>query len=134
MAADDFNPADLDELVAALRGADPTHELIRSVSLNPDEVQLPGVWVRFDQLEEDVLAGLTVRVTVHMIVSSAGGFARQLAGLAELRNLVKPVLATYGGPAGPTTRVGVILSTSAGAQPMPALAVPLDLSTRQPEE
>lgn len=134
MAVDDFNPADLDELVDAIKAADPTHELIRSASLNPDEVQTPGVWVRFDQLEEDVLAGLTVRVTVHLIVSNAGGFARQLAGLAQLRNVVKPVLDTYGGPTGPTSRVGVILSTSAGAQPMPALAVPLELSTHQPEE
>lgn len=134
MAVDDFNPADLDELVEAINATDPTHELIRSASLNPDEVQLPGVWVRFDELEEDNLAGLTVRVTVHLIVPNAGGFARQLAALAELRNTVKPALDTFGGPTGPTERLGVILSNSAGAQPMPAFAVPLELSTHQPEE
>lgn len=130
MAADDFNPADVDELVAAIRAADPDADVIRSVSINPTEVQLPGVWVRFDGLEEDVLAGLTVKLTVHVIVPNAGGFARVLAGLAQLRNLVKPVLTTYGGPTGPTTRTGVILPSS--TQPMPALAIPLDLLTDQP--
>lgn len=132
MAVDDFNPADLDELVAAIKAADPTGEAIRSASLNPDEVQLPGVWVRFDGLAYDQLAGLTVRVTLHLIVGNAGGFSRVLGKLAALHNLVKPVVAGYGGPTGPTTRTSVILPTN--TQPMPALAVPLDLLTSQPEE
>lgn len=132
MAADDLNPADIAEVVAAIRAADPGADVIRSVSTDPAEVQLPGVWIRFDGLEENILAGLTVKLTLHLIVANAGGFARVLAGLAELRNLVKPVLTTYGGPNGPTTRTAVILPSS--TQPMPALAVPLDLLTTQPEE
>lgn len=132
MAVDDFNPADIDTLVAAIAAADATHETIRTVSLNPDEVQLPGVWVRFDGLEENVLAGLTVKLTLHLIVANAGGFSRVLAGLADLRNLVKPVLTTFGGPSGPTARTSVLLPGNTA--PMPALAVPLDLLTTQPEE
>ena len=129
MAVDDFNPADLDELVDALGALDPV--VVRSVSLNPDEVNLPGIWIRFDGLNDNVLAGLTVRLTLHLIVGNGGGFARVLAALADMRNLVKPVVAGYGGPTGPTARTSVILS--AGTQPMPALAIPLDLLTSQEE-
>jgi hypothetical protein len=132
VAVDDFNPADLDELTAAIKGADPTGELIRSASLNPDEVQVPGVWVRFDGLAYDVLAGLTVKLTLHLIVPNAGGFARVLGKLAELHNLVKPVVAGYGGPSGNTTRTGVLLPGNS-SNPMPALAIPLDLLTDQEE-
>lgn len=132
MAVDDFNPADLVELVDAIKAADPSGELIRSVSFNPDEVKVPGVWLRFDGLDDGILAGLTVKLTLHLIVPNAGGFGRVLAQLAELRNLVKPVVATYGGPNGPTVRTGVILSTT--TQPLPALAIPLDLLTTQDEE
>lgn len=132
MAVDDFVPADIDELVTALLAADPTHEVIRSVSLNPDEVQLPGIWIRFDGLDDNLLGGLTVKLTVHLIVANAGGFARVLAALAGMRNLVKPVIAGNGGPSGQTTRTSVILSPN--SQPMPALAIPLDLLTSQPEE
>jgi hypothetical protein len=131
VAVDDFNPADIDELLAAVKAADPTGELIRTVSLNPDEVQLPGVWVRFDGLDDNLLAGLTVKLTLHLIVPNAGGFSRVLGKLAELRNIVKPVIAVYGGPNGPTSRTSVILSTN--TQPMPALAIPLDLLTTQEE-
>lgn len=130
MSVDDLNPADLDELVTALKAAG-TPEQIRSVSLDSDRLQLPGVWVRFDGLRENVLAGLTVRVTLHLIVPAAGGLRRQLAALAELRNVVAPVVKSYGGPSGDTTRVGVILP--AGPPALPALAVPLDLLTSQEE-
>lgn len=133
MAVDDFEPTDLDELVEAIKAADPTHELIRSVSLNPDEVKLPGVWIRFDGLDDNLLGGVTVNLTLHLIVANAGGFARVLAGLAQLRNLVKPVVVGYGGPNGRTTRTSVILPGNTST-PMPALAMPLDLLTSQPEE
>lgn len=131
MAVDDFNPADLDELVAALKAADPSAEVIRSVSFNPDEVNVPGIWIRFDGLDDDLLAGCTVKLTLHLIVANAGGFARVLAALAGMRNLVKPVVAGYGGPSGTTTRTSVLLSGTAA--PLPALAVPLDLLTSQEE-
>lgn len=132
MAVDDFNPEDIAELIAAVQATDPTKELIRTVSMDPDKVRLPGVWVRFDGLDDNVLAGVTVKLTLHLIVQNAGGFTRVLAELAQLRNLVKPAVAGYGGPNGPTTRTSVILA--ANAQPMPALAIPLDLLTSQPEE
>lgn len=131
MAVDDFNPADIDELVAELIAADPSREIVRSASLNPDEVNVPGVWVRLDSLDKGTLSGLRVRLTLHMIVSPAGGFARTLAQLAGMWNLLRPVVARYGGPTGPVTRVSVILA--ANAAPMPALAVPLDLLTEQEE-
>lgn len=133
MPVDDLNPADLDELATALYDADPTHELIRSATLNPDEVQLPGIWIRFDGLGAGTLAGLTVRTTLHLIVPNAGGVARVLGKLAELYNVARPVIAGYGGPSGDVLRTGVLLPSNA-AQPMPALAVPLDLLTSQPEE
>lgn len=129
MNVDDFNPDDLDELVAAIKAANPAGDIIRSVSMNPDEVQLPGVWLRFDAVEYGNLAGLTVKLTLHLIVANAGGYARVLAALAGMLNLVKPVVAGYGGPNGPITRTAVLLSSS--TQPTPALAVPLDLLTEQ---
>lgn len=130
MAVDDLNPADLAELVTALKAAG-TPEQIRSVSLDPDKVQLPGIWVRFDGVRENSLAGLTVRTTVFLIVPAAGGISRQLAALAELRNVVAPVIKSYGGPNGDTTRTGVILPSGPAA--LPSLAVPLDLLTSQEE-
>lgn len=130
MAVDDFNPADIDELVADLLAADPDHDTLRSVSLNPDEVNLPGVWVRFDGLDDNLLAGVTVKLTLHLIVGNSGGFSRVLDQLAAMRNLIKPVLVRYGGPNGPTVRTSVILP--ANTTPMPALAMPLDLLTNQP--
>lgn len=131
MAVDDFNPDDLDELVDALKGADPSGEIIRSVSIDPDELQLPGVWVRFDGLTDNLLAGVTVNLTLFLIVPNAGGIKRVLAALAGLRNTVLPVVRTYGGPNGPTTRSSVLLPGTTPT-PMPALAVPLDLLTSQP--
>lgn len=132
MAVDDFNPADLDELAAALKATDPAGDVLRSVSLNPDEVQLPGIWIRFDGLGAGTLGGLVVRTTLHLIVPNAGGVGRVLAALAQLRNLVQPAVAGYGGPSGDVTRTSVLLA--ANTSPMPALAVPLDLLTSQPEE
>lgn len=132
MAIDDFNPADIDELVADLLATDPDNDVIRSVSLNPDEINLPGIWIRFDGLDDNLLAGVTVKLTLHLIVGNAGGFKRVLAQLAAMRNLVKPAVVRYGGPNGPTTRTSVILPGN--TTPMPALAMPLDLLTNQPEE
>lgn len=132
MAVDDFNPQDITDLAAAIKAAAP--ELIRSASVNPDEVQVPGVWIRFDGIEDTTLGGgLTLNLTLHLIVPNAGGFARVLAQLAELRNAVKPVVAGFGGPSGPTTRTGVILPANS-TTPLPALAVPLALLTEQNEE
>lgn len=120
-----FDPADLDELVDAIKATDPEHDQLRSVALDPADVKLPGVWVRLDRLRPATLDGLDVGVTVFLIVPAAGGYARQLAGLAELFNLVHPALPGAG--AGDATSASVVLPSSPTA--MPALAVPVSLLT-----
>lgn len=116
-----FNPADLDALAAVLVAGGVT-----SVSVDAAEVNVPGVWIRFDGVAETQLAGLTVNTTLFLIVGD--GDSRQvLTRLAALYNQVAVALRPLGGSAGPATRAGVV--QAAGTIPLPALAVPFDLLT-----
>jgi hypothetical protein len=128
VATDDLNVADLDELVELLKATDPAGETIRSVSLDPSEVNVPGIWVSLTGVGPHTLAGVTISLTLYLIVEDAG-FARTLGRLADLYNLVRPALP---GPPGVATRSGVVLPGS--TTPMPALAVPFDMLTTNPEE
>jgi hypothetical protein len=123
-----FNPDDLDALVELLK-ADQDLEVVRTVSLNPDEVQLPGVWVRLDTIGgPSTLAGLALNVTLFLIVAEAGGFARILGKLAPLYDAISAKLDAAGLAYGPATRTGVILPANVST-PMPALSIPVTVPT-----
>lgn len=121
MSTQDLDFGNLDELAGLLTAAG-----VRSASTNPAEITTPGVWIRFDGVSLDRLAGCTIKLTLHLIVGDAEPRI-VMPELAALFNQVRPVLNDLGGPAGDTTRVGVVLPNS--TKPLPALAVPLDLIT-----
>lgn len=130
MAADDFNPADVDELLALLV----EQTSLRSASTDPSKLgALPGCWARIDALRYENLAGLTVALTLHLIVGEQE-VGRALAALAPLLNELVPVLNRSdlelgGGPTGDVRVVRVPLPGSTTG--LPALAVPFDLNTTQ---
>lgn len=100
---------------------------IRSADTDPAKVQAPGVWIRFDGVELDNLAGVTILATLHL-VAPASTFTTVQTQLADLFNQVIPALAAIGEqPAGTTRPAGVVLPGS--TTPLPALAVPLELLT-----
>lgn len=111
----------LDDLVELLKDAG-----IRSVDTDESKINAPGVWIRLDTIRQTQLTGLTLGLTLFLVVGDTDK-RRALKGLQDLWNEVIPVLAAIGGPTGPTTRAGLILPGS--TTPLPALAVPLDLLT-----
>jgi hypothetical protein len=132
MAADDLNLDDLDELVALVRG-DGDDQLVE-VSLDPGELNLPGVWVSFDGIDLNRLRGATLTVRLFLVVPDV---APRDAGaqLVELFNLVKARLATRPGPVrinGRTTTETVLMPGYEG-RALPALVVPVELLTTQPD-
>lgn len=123
-----FNPADLDALVELLKNGQDL-EVVRSVSLNPDEVQLPGVWVRLDTIGGPAtLAGLALNVTLFLIVAEAGGFGRILGKLAPLYDAITANLDGASLAYGAATRTAVILPGNVST-PMPALSLPVTVPT-----
>lgn len=112
--------ADLDALAQILRNGG-----VGSVSVDAAEVNVPGVWIRFDGVGER-LAGLTLNTTLYLMVGDQDP-RRALDALAALYNQVAVALRPIGGPAGPATRAGVVATP--GTIPLPALAVPFDLLT-----
>jgi hypothetical protein len=127
-AADDLAVVDLVEL-GELLTADPSP--LRSFSIDPSKLTLPGVWCRVDALAEENLRGLTIRTTLHLIVGEAD-WDRALSNLAPLWNGLKAQLREHGGSSGDSTLVGVILPGS--QTPLPAVAVPFDFTTTQESE
>lgn len=131
MESDDFNVADLADL-GALLTADPSP--LRSFSIDPAKVTaLPGIWCRVDALRQENLHGLTLGVTLHLITTE-GDWDRSLTKLAELWNSIKATLRPVDGVSsrGDSTLVGVTLPGS--QTPLPAIAIPLDLTTTQESE
>lgn len=130
MAADDLQLADLAEL-GDLLVADPSP--LRSFNVDPSKVQLPGIWCRIDSLGVETLRGLTISTTLHLIVGDAD-WNRSAGNLAPLFNHVKGVLRGLDGAdiTGPATVTGVILPGS--QTPMPAFALPVNLTTTQESE
>jgi hypothetical protein len=124
MAADDVDFTNLDQLAADLAAADP--ELIRSVSVDPSEVQVPGGWLRVDGVGPHTLGAVTLRATLHLIVPE-GDVRRRLTMLAAAYNAAKPVLDDLGADVGDADSVGVILPGS--STPLPALAIPVAILT-----
>lgn len=123
MAVDDFNPADLDDVVAILRAI----EGVRSADRDPAKVHTPGVWIRWDGLGPGTLGGLAVKATLWPVVPLTGDLVRDQGVLAALFNLIKPVIESLGGPAGDVTWSPLILPDS-GA-PLPAMQIPVVINT-----
>jgi len=109
----------LDDLVAALLA----HASIRSVSLDPAEVQAPGVWISAPAIDVEFLdGGATLTPTLYLIVPD-NGVARSMRAAVELLN---HTISVVGLPAATVTPARVSLPSS--ASPLPALAFPLDLT------
>lgn len=128
MESDDLQLDDLTEL-GALLIADPSP--LRSFSVDPSKVQLPGIWCRVETFNENNLHGLTIGTTLHLITGEAD-WDRALKNLAPLWNYVKAQLRPLGGSRDASIVTGVVLPGS--QTPMPAIAIPFDLTTTQESE
>lgn len=125
-APDDLNFADVDELIGWLDDAG-VH-----ATMNENDVRIPGVWVRFDELPDSTLGACIIRLTLFPVVEKTSDRSRQNAALAELWNTVRPVVQRAGGPTGSVVPTGLTLPSSPVV--LPALSVPLDLHTVQEGE
>lgn len=115
-----FDPADLDLVVTALRGAEP--DLVEC-SLDASELNLPGVWVALDEVRADRLRGTTLAVRLFLIVPD-GSPRSTLDALAALYEPVRARADALGlTPNGPATTTRVTIPGVEG-RPMPALSVP----------
>lgn len=114
---------DVDDLIAQLRSVDG----IRSVDVDPAKVNLPGIWVRFDGIDLDRLAGATLRLTLALLAPDVD-VRRAMADLQPLFNTVVDALATtYGiGPDEAGTAAGTVQLPN-GAGPNPALLIPITI-------
>lgn len=121
----DLDFADLDQLATVLTDAG-----VRSVSMDPAKVNLPGVWIELTGVDLDVLEGVTIKVNLVCLAGDTD--PRRAAGqLAGLFNKVVPAIADLGGPAGTTLPGTYVFSGSTAA--LPGLAIPLDLTTTTEE-
>jgi hypothetical protein len=83
--------AQVGEIVDALKGAG-----IRDVSLDPADINVPGVWVKPPRVTPDVLAGYSLTVDLVLIVEPVTP-PHALDALETLFELVESVV---GGPSG----------------------------------
>jgi hypothetical protein len=123
-----LNFGDLDELTVALAGIDG----VRSASLDPADLNLPGVLVQVVGVSHDNLAGLTIKTNLLLLVADSQP-RRAAEELQDLFNAVIPVVRdTYGGPTADSVMGKWVLP----GQPtqLPGISVPLDLLTTQPQE
>ena len=110
----DFAP--VDDLVKALREVDG----IRSVDVDPGEVNVPGIWVQVVGFDPDLLAANTLKLRLLLIVADG---TRPRDVMDELRDLYNATLAVLQ-PDGPVTARTVALPDGGL---YPALAFSLDL-------
>lgn len=121
MPGTDLDFTNIDDLADMLKAAG-----VRSVTTDPGKVNTPGVFVKVEGLGDNLLAGVTIRTTLYLVVQDKD-VRRALTALADLYNLVYPVLHQLGGPNGEIRTTGLVLPN--GQTPLPSLAVPLDLLT-----
>lgn len=111
--------APLDELVAALK-AEP-HQL--SAAVNPADVQLPGCWVALDSVAALTVGGRDQLAVSLYLISGDTDDLRALERLFPMLETVRSIIR----PSGRVETIKVVLPT--GSTPMPALRVPLNLTT-----
>lgn len=112
-----FDPTALDDLAAALKAAG-----IRDVSTDLAALNLPGVWVQWAGVNENILAGSTI--TVRLVCISPDRDARR--SMDVMATLYGQVLAVVD-PVGPST-TGAI-SMPSDPTPYPALSIPFEIHT-----
>lgn len=115
-------PRDVDDLGELLNAADAR---IKSCTLDSARLQVPGVWVRVDQLQQELLTdSYTIRATAHLVVKGAEP-SKALNALGDHLDALLPVLESVGYTGDPINLTGLILPGS--SSPLPALAIPLAL-------
>jgi hypothetical protein len=130
---DDTDLPQLTQLAEALVAA--PDNAIRSASLDPAEITVPGVWLRFTGLDY-TLEGAPLQLQLVMVVGDTDGGIRVARELAKLHNAVAEVLGQLDAPdaeaplyvniAGlPTAATAVLSDTSTG---LPALVVPITIA------
>lgn len=125
---DDTDLGTITQLTDALV-ADPS-ETIRSASLDPAEITVPGVWLRFTGLDY-TMQGAPLQLQLVMVAGDTDGGIRAARALAKLHNAVAAVLDAL--PPGlfvninglPTAATAVLSDTGT---PLPALVVPITLA------
>lgn len=91
---------------------------------DPSDISLPGAWVTVEEIRVLNLAGnLRLSCAVYLVTGDRD-HRRALEGLAALYNLACTVFR----PDGPTRTQGLLLP-EAPTQPMPALRLPVNLSS-----
>lgn len=121
MATTDLDFANVDQLVVLLKAAG-----IRSASIDPAELNLPGVLIEITGVGQDLLAGCTIKTRLICLV--ADDKPKQAAKqLQTLFNQVAGVARTLGGPTDDSEVSRWVLPGSAAE--LPGIAVPLDLLT-----
>ena len=122
MAVDDLNFGDLDELVEVLRGGGV------EADTNPANLNLPGVWVAVRAVTP-AFNGLTLSVRLFAVVGNVDP-ADVGPEFARLYNDSRTALAAVGVQITDTATIEGVLMPGYD-QPLPALAIPLDLHTAQ---
>lgn len=107
--------AEVDVVVDELRAAD------ISASIDPAEINPPGVWVRTAGLSLDLLGGFTIKTQLHLVVADNGHHEAR-AALVDLFNQVLTVATPDEDP----YFQGLVLPDN--PKPLPGLVVPVNLS------
>lgn len=127
---DDPELPQLTQLQDALLDAE--GDAIRSASLDPAEITVPGVWLRLTGLDY-TLQGAPLQLQLVMVVGDTDGGIRAARELAKLHNAVAEVLAglpaldppLYVSLNGLPTAATAVLSDT--GTPLPALVVPITI-------
>lgn len=119
-----FDPADLDEVVDLLRALSVAGRDL-SVDLDPSKVTAPGVWVQLREVEQVTLVGSTLRLNLYVIAPDSE-VRVGLGTLADLLDVVAPMVNLWGGTTGPVRHVALGLPEGT----LPALQLPVDVDTR----
>jgi hypothetical protein len=118
-----LNPDDLEQLVDALKD-----DAELAATVDPADVNLPGALVRLDNISEETFGGgATLKVSVLLIAPDVG-VRQALAIIGGLYGAALPTFQKFGGPSADSTMATVALP-AAGGSVLPALVVPLELST-----
>lgn len=125
METTDLDFGNLEILATALEDAG-----VRSVSIDPGDLNLPGVLIQVTGIGQDLLAGCTIKTNLLLLVDDVK--PKQTAQqLQDLYNLVVPVVRGYGGPTDDSVMGKWVLPGQ--PTPLPGISVPLDLLTTSEE-
>jgi hypothetical protein len=105
------------EIIGALKSAG-----VRDVSLDPAEVNVPGIWVKPPVVAADVLEGYTLTVDLVLVVEPM----TPSRALDVLDGLITTVVGAVGGPSGLITPGSVIMPDKSVC---PCYTYPLQVAT-----